>query len=72
MITGIAPAKINLFLRVCGKSGNGYHRLDSVVTFTNFGDKLTVTTDAKTVVQDQLFIDGPFATMLTPEQYTSQ
>ena len=70
MIPGIAPAKINLFLRVCGKTSNGHHLLDSVIAFTDFGDKLTVTTDAKSGVQDQLYIGGPFATMLAPRQYT--
>ena len=72
MITRIAPAKINLFLRVCSKTCNGYHRLDSVIAFTDFGDKLTVTTDAETGVQDQLSIGGPFARMLAPRQYKSQ
>ena len=71
MITRIAPAKINLFLRVCGKTRNGYHRLDSVIAFTDFGDKLTVTTDAKNGVQDRLYIGGPFASMLAPRQYKS-
>lgn len=72
MITCVAPAKINLFLRVCGKNSAGYHLLDSVIGFTDFGDKLTVRTHAKTGAQDQLSIGGPFATMLAPQQYTSQ
>ena len=71
MITVIAPAKINLFLRVYGKISNGYHLLDSVIAFTDFGDKLTITTDTETVVQDQLSIRGPFATMLASSQHTS-
>jgi 4-diphosphocytidyl-2C-methyl-D-erythritol kinase len=29
MITIVAPAKINLFLRICGKTDDGYHLLDS-------------------------------------------
>lgn len=72
MITGIAPAKINLFLRVCGKTNSGYHLLDSVIAFTDFGDKLTLNTKAQTAAQDQLYISGPFAAMLTPQQDTGQ
>ena len=42
MITIIAPAKINLFLRICEKIDAGYHILDSAVVFTHFGDHLTI------------------------------
>ena len=42
MITVLAPAKINLFLRICGKTDAGYHRLDSAIAFTHFGDHLTI------------------------------
>ena len=42
MITVLAPAKINLFLRICGKTDAGYHLLDSAVVFTHFGDHLTI------------------------------
>jgi 4-diphosphocytidyl-2-C-methyl-D-erythritol kinase len=79
MITGIAPAKINLFLRVCGKTNTGYHQLDSVIAFTDFGDKLTITMGAQAGTmgaqagaQDQLYIRGPFAAMLAPQQDISQ
>jgi 4-diphosphocytidyl-2-C-methyl-D-erythritol kinase len=72
MITGIAPAKINLFLRICGKTNTGYHQLDSVIAFTDFGDKLTITTGTQTAVQDQLSIGGPFAAMLAPQQGINQ
>ena len=36
----IAKAKINLCLHVTGQDKNGYHLLDSIVTFANYGDEL--------------------------------
>jgi 4-diphosphocytidyl-2-C-methyl-D-erythritol kinase len=35
-----APAKINLALAVTGQREDGYHLLDSLVTFTAFGDRI--------------------------------
>ena len=60
MITVVAPAKINLFLRICGKTDAGYHLLDSAVVFTRFGDHLTI----ESANEDQLFITGEFASGL--------
>lgn len=38
-----APAKINLFLHVTGKTSDGYHTLSSFVVFSdNFGDEITI------------------------------
>ena len=56
MITVLAPAKINLFLRICGKTDAGYHLLDSAVVFTHFGDHLTIAL----ANDDQLAIIGEF------------
>lgn len=39
----IAPAKINLYLHITGKRDDGYHLLDSLVAFTGYGDRLSVT-----------------------------
>ena len=39
----IAPAKINLFLHLISKREDGYHNLQSLVTFANFGDTITIT-----------------------------
>jgi 4-diphosphocytidyl-2-C-methyl-D-erythritol kinase len=59
-----APAKINLALHVTGQRADGYHLLDSLVTFTDFGDELTFAAgDA-----DSLTIDGPFAAQLQEEE----
>jgi 4-diphosphocytidyl-2-C-methyl-D-erythritol kinase len=57
MISVIAPAKINLFLRICGKNNKGYHLLDSLVAFTQFGDNLTIYSADK----DELVLTGEFA-----------
>ncbi len=59
----IAPAKINLFLRICGKNNGGYHLLDSLVAFTEFGDNLAINPADK----DELILTGKFAsTINTP------
>ncbi|MCP5086935.1 MAG: 4-(cytidine 5'-diphospho)-2-C-methyl-D-erythritol kinase [Rhodobacteraceae bacterium] len=53
----LARAKVNLCLHVTGQRGDGYHLLDSIVCFANYGDLLTFEpADAVS-----LTIDGPFA-----------
>ncbi|MCQ2913724.1 MAG: 4-(cytidine 5'-diphospho)-2-C-methyl-D-erythritol kinase [Alphaproteobacteria bacterium] len=37
-----APAKVNLYLHVVGKRQDGYHLLDSLFVFTEFGDVISV------------------------------
>ena len=37
-----APAKLNLYLHVTGRRADGYHELDSLVTFTALGDTLEI------------------------------
>src|SRR5689334_14679324 len=37
-----APAKLNLFLHITGKRADGYHMLDSLVAFTDFGDTVEI------------------------------
>ncbi|WP_190275434.1 4-(cytidine 5'-diphospho)-2-C-methyl-D-erythritol kinase [Candidatus Puniceispirillum marinum] len=60
-ITEMAPAKVNLYLRICGRRDDGYHLLDSAVIFTAFGDQISLTPAAT----DSLTITGSFATALT-------
>jgi 4-diphosphocytidyl-2-C-methyl-D-erythritol kinase len=67
VLTDLAAAKINLFLRVLGQRADGYHRLDSLVGFAEIGDRLTVTASDTL----SLTITGPFASALRdipPEQ----
>ena len=36
-----APAKINLFLHIVGKRADGYHDLQTVFQFLDYGDELS-------------------------------
>jgi len=60
MMNVIAPAKINLFLRICGKNNAGFHLLDSLVAFTEYGDNLAIY-PADT---DELILTGKFASTI--------
>ncbi|HEX7045861.1 MAG TPA: 4-(cytidine 5'-diphospho)-2-C-methyl-D-erythritol kinase [Burkholderiales bacterium] len=46
-----APAKLNLFLRVVGRRADGYHLLETLFQFLDYGDELTfsVTDDGQVV-----------------------
>ena len=61
MITVLAPAKVNLCLRVYGKTNSGLHNLDSIVVFCQFGDKISISP----ADHDSLCGRGPFAPALT-------
>jgi len=37
----VAPAKVNLYLHLRGRSADGYHLLDSLAVFPGLGDRLT-------------------------------
>src|SRR4029077_19301811 len=54
-LSDLAPAKINLTLRVLGKRADGYHDLDSLVVFARLADRVTLT-PADTL---GLGVDGP-------------
>ncbi|CAH8184515.1 4-(cytidine 5'-diphospho)-2-C-methyl-D-erythritol kinase [Vibrio aestuarianus] len=38
-----SPAKLNLFLYITGQRDNGYHELQTLFQFLDFGDELTIT-----------------------------
>jgi 4-diphosphocytidyl-2-C-methyl-D-erythritol kinase len=52
-----AHAKINLNLRVVGRRADGYHDLESLVAFADFGDELTLSPGGGTALD----VTGPFA-----------
>lgn len=56
----LAPAKINLSLAITGKRDDGYHLLDSFVTFADWGDELVVLLNENTP-QIILLVTGDFA-----------
>lgn len=53
----LAPAKINLTLHVTGQRSDGYHLLDSLVAFADFGDRVSVAKADSPV----LHVSGPMA-----------
>lgn len=52
-----APAKINLYLHVTERLPNGYHALDSLMTFADIGDRIQI----EEADEFTFSIDGPFA-----------
>jgi 4-diphosphocytidyl-2-C-methyl-D-erythritol kinase len=55
-----APAKLNLYLHVLGRRGDGYHLLDSLVAFADIGDEIT----AEPASSLALRVEGPEAPSL--------
>jgi len=43
-----SPAKLNLFLYITGRRDNGYHELQTLFQFVEFGDELTVSANSVT------------------------
>lgn len=63
-VRALAPAKINLTLHVTGQRADGYHLLDSLVAFADFGDEV-----AGTLASDlSLRIIGPFSAGLSADE----
>ena len=52
-----APAKINLTLRVLGRRSDGYHEIESLVAFAEFGDSLSFSPGAGLTLE----VNGPTA-----------
>ncbi|MFP1631793.1 4-(cytidine 5'-diphospho)-2-C-methyl-D-erythritol kinase [Zhengella sp. ZM62] len=57
-----APAKVNLALHVTGRRPDGYHDLDTLAVFTDFGDRITL----EPADDDRFTISGPMAGGLDP------
>lgn len=55
-----APAKINLALHVTGQRPDGYHLLETLVTFTEAGDTIRI----RNADADSFSISGPFGDLL--------
>ena len=58
----LAPAKINLTLHIHGRRADGYHDLESLVTFADLGDALTLVPGDEQV----LTVGGPTAQISGP------
>lgn len=60
----IAPAKVNLWLRVTGRRDDGFHLIDSLVVFVSVADAVTV----KPASQSTFLVSGPQAGGLPERQ----
>ena len=60
-LTKLSPAKINLYLEVLEKTSNGYHNIESLMTFCDFGDIIRI----KKAKNFKFTIDGPFSKKLS-------
>ncbi|MFW6191573.1 MAG: 4-(cytidine 5'-diphospho)-2-C-methyl-D-erythritol kinase [Thiohalospira sp.] len=58
-----APAKINLFLHVVGRRADGYHRLQTLFQFLDYGDTVTVSPREDGAIRAHHRLEG-----LDPEQ----
>ncbi|MEQ5186648.1 4-(cytidine 5'-diphospho)-2-C-methyl-D-erythritol kinase, partial [Providencia alcalifaciens] len=53
-----SPAKLNLFLYITGKRPDGYHNLQTLFQFLDYGDTLTITPRDDTQLTILTPIDG--------------
>lgn len=56
-LSRIAPAKINLALHITGQRDDGYHLIETLCVFSDFGDRLSVEPSGV----DTFDIEGPFS-----------
>lgn len=72
-LTELAPAKVNLTLRVLGRRPDGYHEIASLVAFADIGDALTLETGTPETGTPEpgrattVHVSGPFAPSLAGE-----
>lgn len=62
-LTEFARAKVNLTLHVRGRRSDGFHELESLVAFAEFGDLLTLDPGHR----EEVTVTGPFAPTLAGE-----
>jgi 4-diphosphocytidyl-2-C-methyl-D-erythritol kinase len=67
-ISELARAKINLTLRVLGRRPDGYHEIESLVAFADFGDIVTLVPGAARA----LITTGPFASDIDGENLVAR
>jgi 4-diphosphocytidyl-2-C-methyl-D-erythritol kinase len=63
MVSRLAPAKINLTLKVVGRRPDGLHELESLIVFADLGDRLSVAPGPNL----SLTVSGPFSGALRSE-----
>ena len=59
-ISKLSPAKINLYLEIINKRCDGFHNIESLMTFCNYGDVIKV----KRSKNFNFKINGPFSSFL--------
>lgn len=64
-LSELAPAKINLSIKVMGRRADGFHEIQSLVVFADCGEKLA----GEKAAELRLDITGPFAGSLAQEQH---
>ncbi len=62
LLRELAPAKVNLTLRVVSRRADGYHELESLVAFADLADVVTFDPDAPPDIE----VTGPFAAATGP------
>ena len=62
LLRELAPAKVNLTLRVVSRRADGYHELESLVAFADLADVVTFDPDAP----PDIAVTGPFAAATGP------
>ena len=62
-----SPAKLNLFLHITGKRDDGFHDLQSLVAFADYGDVITISKSNTPIFSK----DGPFADVIPDDQNNS-
>ena len=63
--TYLAPIKLNLYLHITARRDSGYHEVDTLIAFTDYGDAVRVEPSDKL----EMAVDGPFSSDL-PEVQT--